>query len=134
MNSSRLTYEDCEPFLALREGDEACVVKVFDGDSVTLGWTDFRNNNVRMPCRIRGIDTPEMRGSGSGEKALAVRARECLESKVLGETVTIRRPGRERWGRLLADLETRECKSVAEYMLENHEICRPYQGGRRGAW
>lgn len=129
-----LTYKNCEPFLPLKDGDQATVVKVFDGDSITLGWTDADHKNVRLPCRLRGIDTPELRGSSAHEKALALRAKDRLQSKVLGKVVTIRSPGKEKYGRVLSYLETDDCTSVSEYMLEDKEICRPYQGGKKEDW
>lgn len=129
-----LAYEDCEPFLPLKDGDQATVVKVYDGDSLTLAWTDSDQGNVRLSCRLRGIDTPELRGSSEHEKKLAVRARDRLHSKVMGRVVTIRLPGKDKYGRLLAHLETDDCASLAEYMLEDRQLCRPYRGGRREEW
>ena len=129
-----LKYGDCEPYLPLSDGERATVVKVYDGDTVTLGWEDTNNKKVRVSCRLRGINAPELRGSSSREKTLAVRARERLHSKVMGKVVTIRHPGKEKWGRLLAELETDDGTLVARYMLENRELCRPYDGGKRMPW
>lgn len=129
-----LTYQNCQPYLPLKDGSRAVVVKVYDGDSLTLGWTDTDNQNVRLPCRVRGINTPELRGSSDFEKALALRAKDRLKSKLLGNVVTIRLPSREKYGRVLADLETDDCASIASYMLEDPEICRPYQGGKKADW
>jgi len=129
-----LTYKNCDPFLPLKDGDRATVLRIYDGDSLTLGWTDADAKNVRLPCRLRGIDTPELRGSPAHEKELALRARDRLRSKVLGKVVIIRFPGPEKYGRVLADLETDDCKSVADYMLEAKDLCRRYDGGKRRAW
>lgn len=129
-----LTYKNCRPFLPLKDGDQATVVKVYDGDSVTLGWTDTDHENVRMPCRLRGIDSPEMRRSSAHEKELALRAKHRLQSKVLGSVVTVRCPGKDKYGRVLADLSLDDCLSIADYMLEDREICRPYQGGKKMPW
>lgn len=129
-----LTYDNCEPFLPLKDGDRATVIKIYDGDSLTLGWTDADDKNVRVSCRLRGINTPELRGSSDHEKALAVRARDRLYSQVFGSVVTIRSPGKEKYGRVLADLETAACPSVAAFMLEDRAICRPYQGGKKADW
>lgn len=132
-----LTYSNCEPFLPLRDGDQAFVVKVYDGDSLTLAWKDSGNKSnggVRIGCRIRGIDTPELRTSSPYEKGLALRAKDRLASKCLGRMVTIRSSGREKYGRVLADLSMDDCESVAQYMLENKDVCRPYDGGKKIAW
>ena len=129
-----LTYDDCEPFLPLRDGDQATVIKIYDGDTLTLGWTDNDHRNVRLSCRLLGIDTPELRSSSVREKELAVRARDRLHAKVFGKVVTIRSPNKEKYGRVLANLQTDDCASVSDYMLEDKEICRPYQGGKREKW
>lgn len=129
-----LTYKNCKPFLPLKDGHRATVVKVYDGDSLTLGWTDTDHKNVRMSCRLRGIDSPEIRRSSAHEKELAVRAKNRLQSKVLGMVVTVRCPGKEKYGRVLADLSLDGCRSIADYMLEDREICRPYQGGKKEPW
>lgn len=129
-----LTYKNCEPFLPLKDGDQATVVKVFDGDSLTVAWKDADGQNVRLPCRLRGIDTPEIRGSSTHERELALRAKDRLQLKVLGKVVTIRSPGKEKYGRVLSFLETADCASVSEYMLEDKEICRPYKGGKKADW
>lgn len=129
-----LTFKNCEPFLPLKDGDQAAVLKIYDGDSLTLGWTDEDHKNVRLPCRLRGMDTPELRGSSAHEKALALRAKDRRQSKVLGKVVIIRSPGKEKYGQVLANLETDDCKPVAEYMLGDRDICRPYQGGKKADW
>lgn len=129
-----LTYGNYDPFLPLKDGDQAFVVKVYDGDSLTLAWKDGEGNGVRIGCRLRGIDTPELRGSSSCERGLALRARDRLESKVLGKAVTIRTPGTEKYGRVLADLQCDACASVAQHMLESKDACRPYEGGKRLEW
>lgn len=129
-----LTYKNCEPFLPLKDGDRAKVLKVYDGDSLTLGWGDSSENHVRLACRLLGVDTPELRGSSAHEKALALRAKDRLESKVLGKIVTIRSPGKEKYGRILANLEVDGDIDVSGYMLEDAEICHPYDGGKKVGW
>ena len=129
-----LTYEECEQFLPLRDGDVVFCIKNYDGDTCTLGWVDYAGNKVRSSCRINGIDTPEMRGSSPKEKALAIRAKERLEGAIVGEFVTIRNPGSEKYGRVLCDLEVGDIKSISDYMIAEPEICKPYQGGTKISW
>ena len=65
---------------------------------------------------------------------LAYRAKERLSKVVVNQFVTIRNEGTEKYGRVLADLETDEHKSIAEYMMEDPEICKPYSGGTKQKW
>lgn len=129
-----LTYEECEQYLPLREGDVVFVLKAYDGDTCTLGWVDHAGNKVRSSCRINGIDTPELRGSSAHEKQLGLLAKKRLEDVTVGEFVTIREPGKEKYGRVLCDLQTDTIESVREYMLADPSICKPYEGGTKQSW
>ena len=127
-------YDECKPFVPLNDGDIVYCTKVYDGDSVTICWLDKNGDKVRIGCRIKDIDTPELRSSTEKEKMLAYRAKERLSSAVLNKFVTIRNEGKEKYGRVLADLETAEHKSISRYMLEDAEICKPYNGGKKEVW
>lgn len=129
-----LVYKECEQYLPLRDGDVVYCIRNFDGDTCTLSWLDHRGNKVRSSCRIKGIDTPERRTSSEKEKELALRAKKRLEDAVVGQFVTIRNPGKDKYNRILAGLETETIESVGEYMLADPEICKPYQGGAKQSW
>lgn len=129
-----LTYEECEQYLPLRDGDVVFCPSVYDGDTLRLTWIDSSGNKVRSLGRINGIDTPEIRGKTDNEKALALKAKKRLEDVVAGEFVTIRDPGQEKYSRVLSDIEVGDIKSVTDYMLADPEICRPYDGGKKVSW
>lgn len=129
-----LTYEECKQYIPLRDGDVVFCPSVYDGDTVRLTWNDSLGNNVRSLCRIKGIDTPEMRSSSEKEKALALEAKKRLEDVAAGEFITIRKPDVEKYGRVLADLEVGDIESVTDYMLADPRICRPYDGGKKVSW
>lgn len=129
-----LTYEECEQFLPLRDGDVVFCPSCYDGDSFRLTWIDGSGNKSRIIGRLSGVDTPEMRGSSDKEKALALRAKQRLSDAVTGKFVTIRNPDVEKYGRSLSDLEVGDIKSISDYMLVDPEICRPYEGGKKVSW
>lgn len=133
-----IEYSMCEPFMPLRDGDVAYCPRIYDGDSITLAWRDNSiisgNPYVRIGCRIKGVDCPEMKGSSDAEKVLALKAKERMSKAVLGKFVTIREPATEKFGRVLSRIQTDEHESVADYMLEDPEICRPYGGGKKSSW
>ncbi|AAK14582.1 unnamed protein product [Ectocarpus sp. 4 AP-2014] len=129
-----LTYEECEPFLPLRDGDVVFCPSCYDGDSFRLTWTDRSGYKSRIMGRLLGVDTPEIRGSSDKEKALALRAKQRLSDVISGEFVTIRKPGNEKYGRALCDLQTDTLASVSEYMIADPDICRPYDGGKKVSW
>lgn len=131
-----LEYGDFGKFLALEDGDKALVIKVYDGDTLTVGFLHGSSRRpVRESVRIRGIDTPELRTKSEEEKRLALLARSRLEEVTLREVVTIVSPESDKYGRLLCDLRTeRGVGSISEYMLQAPGICRKYDGGARQPW
>lgn len=130
-----LEYGDFEKFVVMEERDSAVVIKVYDGDTVTLGFKHPGSGKpARVSCRIRGIDTPEMRGGSDYEKDLAVQARNRLDEVTLGKVVTVCSPDYDKYGRLLCDLRTSKIDSISGYMLKAPHICRPYDGGKKAPW
>ena len=97
-----LTYEGCRSFVPdLRM---AKVVKVYDGDTIHLGYLDHQGRPTRISCRIYGIDTPELRTSDENEKAAAKYAARVVAGICLGKIVEVVPRGMDKYGRLLADI------------------------------
>ncbi|AAR26877.1 FirrV-1-B2 [Feldmannia irregularis virus a] len=124
--TDQLKFEDCVPCMPLEDGEKAYVCKVYDGDTCTLAWIDHKGRKVRISCRIRDIDTPEMRSKATEERTRAVQAKEKLADVVLYREVTVKNPGKDKYGRLLADIATDKLESVAEYMLTFTDLCKPF--------
>lgn len=133
-----LEYGDFEKFVALDDGDKALVIKVYDGDTLTVGWThgslSGKSRTVRSSVRIRGIDTPELRSKSEEEKRMASVARSRLEDATMRKVVTLISPESDKYGRLLCDLSTDGITSISQYMLQAKDICREYDGGKREPW
>lgn len=61
----------------------AYVVKVYDGDTVTIIYENESDNCVyKSSVRIRGIDAPEMRTKNKIEKEIALKAKEEMSNLV----------------------------------------------------
>lgn len=130
-----LTYDDFKKYVALDDGDKALVIKVYDGDTLTIGFRHGSSNRpVRSSVRIRGIDTPELRSTSEVEKRMASVAKSRLEEVTFRKQVTLISPKSDKYGRLLCDLSTDDIKSISQYMLEDKDICREYEGGKRQPW
>lgn len=100
VNYPELTNDELEelrfvsPHEQITEDFEATVVKVHDGDTITLSTT-FRSFD--FPLRFADIDAPEMNAGGEV-------ARDWLRSKILGQKISVEIDDRDRvdkWGRLL---------------------------------
>ena len=68
----KLTYEECERYLPLRDGDVVFCPSVHDGDSFRICFIDHHGNKVKLMGRLSGVDTAELRGSSEKEKSLAL--------------------------------------------------------------
>jgi len=133
IKSKKFDYDKCVQFLPLQDGEIAFCTSVYDGDTIRLCWTT-KGIDVKSLCRIDGIDTPEIRGSSPFEKELAFKAKDRLDKIVTGKFVTIKNPGTEKFGRILADIKTDEIESVKEYMLSDPTTAKPYDGGKKAKW
>jgi micrococcal nuclease len=108
------------------------VIKVYDGDTLTVaaplynGSTSTILDIYRFNIRLRGIDAPEIKSSGSVEKMLAIKSRDALSGIVMNKTVILRNIETEKYGRLLCDVYIDDV-NVCEWMVE-HKYAVLYEG------
>lgn len=109
----------------------ARVVKVYDGDSITVV---FKYNGVyrKWTCRMSGIDTPELRNSCVGEKQEAIKARDFLRALILDKVVEIRCGDFDKYGRLLVTVYKDE-KCVNDLLIDDGYAVA-YDGGKKQEW
>jgi micrococcal nuclease len=110
---------------------EGYVVKVYDGDTITIASKLPYNNSpvYRFHVRLNGIDSPEIKGKTEEEKAAAHKAQKALENLILHKDVTLKNLKTEKYGRILADVYIRKIK-VNQWMLNNHYAV-VYDGGTK---
>jgi len=86
-----------------------------------------------MPIRVRGIDTPEIKGKCPGEKQLAIRARDFLNNALRSAgSVELVNIERGKYFRLVADVLV-DGEPIAPVMIELG-LGRAYSGGKRAGW
>jgi endonuclease YncB( thermonuclease family) len=113
----------------------AKVVRVYDGDTITVaapfcnGSTQTEPEIYLFSIRLRGIDTPELRGGGPAEKVKAEVARDALAGLVMGRVVRVANVGSEKYGRVLADVFV-DGMCVNEWMVERG-FAVAYDGGTK---
>lgn len=121
---------ECEPFMHDLHGP-VWVVDVYDGDTFTIAarmshwWSPWFLYSVR----VRGIDTPEMRTRSVEEKTAAVAARQFAVDTLLNKRVDIRDLGKDKYGRLLADVFVANESYAAMCIARGHAV--PYDGGKK---
>jgi len=97
-NGQMAIYYFMSPHKQIFSDFTATCVKVHDGDTITLRWTQ---RDFDFPVRFSNIAAPELKDAGGKE------SKEWLESKVLNREVDIIiNPSArvEKWGRLLGNI------------------------------
>lgn len=111
----------------------SAVVRVYDGDTLTVEIPDWPPIFRQVSIRADGYDAPEIRGHCEREKLLAQQARvKLLALLAAGHRITLGdlRPGK--YFRLVADLEI-DGQPVAAVMI-GAGLAHPYNGGTRVGW
>ncbi len=108
---------------------EGCTVSyVYDGDTVELTC-----GATKETARLIGFDTPETKSPRcSAEAALGKQATLALRKLISAGTVTVSGNARDKYGRLLVDIET-DGRSVGDLLIRRG-LALPYTGGRRVNW
>lgn len=114
------------PFFAL-------VLSVYDGDTFNARIPIWANLEVVTAVRVRGIDTPEMRGKCQAEKDAALRARELLRQLLAAGRVELREVEPDKYGGRIDATVLVDGLPVAEALV-NAGLARRYAGGTRQGW
>jgi micrococcal nuclease len=97
------------------------ITKVYDGDTVTCDL-DIGFGIILKSARLRlkGIDTPELRGTRGDVKKRAYEARDYLRSLILGKEVLVETHGKGKYGRWLATIYHRSADVNKHMILTGH--------------
>jgi micrococcal nuclease len=110
--------------LALAAPAAAETLRVIDGDTIV---------HAGKTIRIMGLDAPEVHHRCPAEKALAERARLRL-AELLTDGFTVQEHGRDRYGRVLAEVFDARGMNVASVLIQEG-LARRYNGrGPRELW
>jgi micrococcal nuclease len=128
-------YKDTQIFIP--QIKFAKVIKVYDGDTITVAAKlPFNTSPVyRFSVRLRSIDSPEIRGESKKECDLAIQSRDALHNLIFGKIIELKNNGKEKYGRLLADIYYNDIH-VNKWMLDKGYAIK-YEGGKKirgGDW
>ena len=110
----------------------ALVLSVTDGDTFRARVPVWDNIDVVTAVRIRGIDTPEIKGKCPAEKAAALAAKERLTALLNGSVQLLHVEPDKYAGRVDADVTVNGTSVAAILIAEG--LARPYTGGARQGW
>lgn len=113
---------------------EALVIKVYDGDTITVASklpfnNDLKDTVWRFSVRLNGIDCPEIKGKSESEKRVAQIAKNTLSSKILNKVVLLEDVQLEKYGRLLATVKY-QGQNLNNWMVEQR-LAVAYDGGTK---
>jgi endonuclease YncB( thermonuclease family) len=109
-------------------------ISAYDGDTFRVDVADIHPLIGRnMPIRLRGVDTPEIRGKCDQEKALAIKARDFVRELLANaETIVLKNIDRGKYFRIVADVSV-DGVDLGSTLIENG-LGRLYDGGKKVGW
>jgi hypothetical protein len=111
------------------------VVKVYDGDTVTIQFHLFNDKNmpiVKYNARLYGIDTAEIKGGTEESKKLANKAKSYVKNLVDLNNLMFAKfePEADKYGRMLIRLYSDYEHEINKQLIEL-ELAVPYYGGKK---
>ena len=124
-----IKWDDTVPFVVPVSGGE--VIKVYDGDTITIAAKmPFKGSPLyRLPVRLIGIDTPEIKGKSEDEISVAKEARDALSALILHKNIVLKNVTTEKYGRILADVYLDELH-INKWLIEQRFAVK-YDGGTK---
>lgn len=110
------------------------IIDVVDGDTVRARIHVWLGQDLETLVRIKGIDTPELKGQCAQERELAQKARITVESLVNGKTVILKDIENGKYGgRVLAHMATENGDDVGFFLI-TRKLAHIYDGKKRPGW
>lgn len=107
---------------------------IYDGDTFRVniaGWPSVVGES--MPVRIKGVDTPELRGKCQSEKDAARAAKQFSVGRLReGRVIELRFIERDKYFRLLAEVWIDGVSLGDQLISEGYAV--PYSGGTKVVW
>lgn len=110
------------------------VDSIYDGDTFRVNVNQLHPLiGERIPIRVAGIDTPEIRGKCKKEKKLAQQAKQFTASAIRkSQSIELHNLKRGKYFRVLADVKLNGY-DLAQALIERG-LAVPYQGGKKVDW
>ncbi len=107
------------------------VASVYDGDTFKINLNcSLTVYCEKVPVRVRGVDTPEIKGKTKKEKRLAQQAKAFTKEFLASAPITLTDCGRDKYFRLLCDVTNGEDRDLAQELIR-HNLGYAYDGGKK---
>ena len=116
-----------------KDYDNVALLSIYDGDTIKVDLpckeTLFCKN---VSVRVRGIDTPELRGDCAYEQTLAIQAKDFTSTFLHHKLITLKDCVRGKYFRIVCDVYAND-ELLAQKLLEK-QLAKPYYGYKKEAW
>jgi micrococcal nuclease len=134
MNLNDCTLDNTPPLIVQNITCEAKVLKVYDGDTITVAFDPFKcGKYFYHNVRLSGINAPEIKTTRPKEKQLGLDAKTYLTSLILSKIVTlVIDKNIDKYGRTSAIVMVGDVNICDELVLAGY--AKTYSGGVREPW
>lgn len=110
-------------------------VRNYDGDTITVdidGWPSIIGDDISI--RVRGIDTPEIRGKCPKERDIAYMVKRFVYLELVNaKSIMISNPEKDKYFRILGDVEY-DGKNLLDELIKRGYGYRYNGGKKRNPW
>ena len=111
--------------------ENVSVASIYDGDTFKINLNcSMAVYCEKVPVRVRGVDTPEIKGQTEREKKLAQQAKEFTKEFLAQGPINLSNCGRDKYFRLLCDVTNGQGKDLAKELIKR-DFGYAYQGGTK---
>ena len=111
--------------------DNVSIASIYDGDTFKINLNcSLAVYCEKVPVRVRGVDTPEIKGKTEREKKLAQKAKEFSKEFLSQEPINLSNCSRDKYFRLLCDVKNGQGKDLAQELIKR-DLGYSYNGGTK---
>ena len=111
--------------------EDVSIASVYDGDTFKINLNcSLAVYCEKVPVRVRGVDTAEIKGKTAKEKKHAQEASAFTKEFLSVRPVSLSNCGRDKYFRLLCDVQNGDGKDLAHELIKR-DLGYSYQGGTK---
>ena len=107
------------------------VASVYDGDTFKINLNcSLAVYCEKVPVRVLGVDTPEIKGKTAKEKRLAKEAKAFTKNFLSNGPISLSRCSRDKYFRLLCEVTNAQGQNLAQELIKK-DLGYAYWGGKK---
>jgi len=111
--------------------ENVSIASVYDGDTFKINLNcSLAVYCEKVPVRVRGVDTAEIKGQTEREKKNAQKAKEFTKEFLEQKPINLSNCGRDKYFRLLCDVTNGQGQDLARELIKR-DLGYSYQGGTK---